>query len=143
MRVRKEWYMKQLGNLFLLGAITHQITHIVVASSLFSGFRQAAENVSPKLGELVRCHLCFGTWVGFLTALVFQPSFSPFPRTLGRLARPAVIIADGFAIGLASRFYTEVLGLMARRVSVAEEEKHLLEAERETVEKMIEVNAKE
>ena|SRR5579884_4111872 len=126
-----------------LGAINHQITLIVVESLLFKGFREWAAARSRWLGELVRCHLCFGTWVGFLLAAVFRPRFVDVPPVVG--ASPAfnrwyrmiaTFAGDSFAIALGGRIYNEFLGLLRREVAVTEEEKELLEEEIEQLEHM-------
>lgn len=123
-----------LARLLLFGAVNHQITIIVVESVLFRGLRDAVSRRSPHLGELVSCHLCFGTWVGFLLSLVFRPAIAAMPPVPGlpralddAVRRGAVIVSDGFAIALVGRLFNEVLGLLKREVRVKEEEGELIE----------------
>ena len=84
---------RQFFRLVLLGAINHQVTHIIVVGSIFADLRERLEQIHPKLGLLVRCHLCFGTWVasGFIYGHIFTP----------RLART---IASIFAVASLSDF---------------------------------------
>jgi hypothetical protein len=120
----------QLFRLALLGAIDHQITHTIVAGSIFADVRQRCTDFNSRLGQLVTCHLCFGTWVGFLLALVFHPGFvSPDPsRRQPKPVRALVaFLADAFAIALASRFYTEILAILAGRAAVEKEQERLIE----------------
>jgi hypothetical protein len=119
-----------------LSAINNQITVIVVESWLFRGFRQRAARWSDWLGKLVSCDLCFGTWVGFLLAVIFRPHFvdvPPIPDTSPRLdywlRTLAVFAADSFAIALGGRLINEVLGLLRREVAVKDEEHELLAEE--------------
>lgn len=120
----------------LLGAINHQITIIVVESVLFRAFRERVAAHSAWFGELVSCHLCFGTWVGFLLAAVFRPGMLVAPTIPG--APPsfnrwfcglATFFADSFLIALSGRIFNELLGLLRREVAVTEEEKELLAEE--------------
>lgn len=133
--------LRRFFRLVIIGAINHQMTLIVVESLLFSGFRDWVARRSRWAGELVRCHLCFGMWVGFLLALLFRPHVietSPLtglPRRYNRwFLTFAGFVADSFAIALVGRAFNEVLGIARREVSVLEEEKELLEEERQQLE---------
>lgn len=124
---------RELFRLAMLGAINHQITHIVVAGSIFADTRDLCERCHPKLGQLVRCHLCFGMWIGFLLAAIFRPRFvevdeggRPFRRP-SRTRQMAGFLADSFAIALAGRFFNEVLAILRNRAAIEEEQKELLE----------------
>jgi len=125
--------LRDLLRLVLLGAINHQITHIVVRGSIFESTRQWCNNLHHKLGQLVTCSLCFGTWVGFLLALLFRPkvveSFERGRRLPGPppVQRVATFLADAFAIALTSRFFTEILAILANKASVEERRQELLE----------------
>ncbi|HLG51534.1 MAG TPA: DUF1360 domain-containing protein [Chloroflexota bacterium] len=128
--------VQALARFIFLGAINHQITVIVVESLLFQGVREAARRRSRWLGELIRCHLCFGTWVGFLLALVFRPRLVDAPPIPGlgpgadrRLRAVATFVGDSFAIAVGGRIFNELLGLLRREVAVTEEERALLEEE--------------
>lgn len=130
---------RALFRLAMLGAINHQITHIVVAGSVFADTRDYCARCHPKLGQLVRCHLCFGMWIGFLLAAIFRPRFvevdrrgRPFERP-ARSRRVAGFLADSFAIALAGRFFNEVLAILRNRAAVEEEQKELLQERREAV----------
>ena len=126
---------RQFFRLLILGAVNHQVTHICVAGSIFEETRQRCGSLSPKLGQLVTCHLCFGTWVGLLMALLFRPGFVG-PRQ-GRLPmqkptatrRLAAFFADAFAIALVGRFFTEFLAILSGQAAVKKEQEQLLEAE--------------
>ena len=134
--------MRILIRYLLLSAINHQITIIVVESLLFKGFRAYVASRSRYLGDLVSCHLCFGTWVGFGLALLFRPHFveapaiAPESSTSERLFRDfAFFVGDSFAIALGGRIFNEVLGLLRREVEVMDEERELLEEEIQILEK--------
>jgi hypothetical protein len=126
-------YTRQLFRLALLGAINHQITHIVVAGSIFSDTRDFCGRCHPRLGQLVTCNLCFGTWVGFLLALAFRPRFVdlderglPF-RPPSHTRQVVGFFADAFAIALAGRFYTEILAILRNQAAVKDKERQLIE----------------
>jgi hypothetical protein len=126
----------RLVRFLFLSAINCQITVIVAESWLFRGFRVWAYRRSEWLGRLVSCDLCFGTWVGFLLALVFRPAFVEVPptRTPWRtfdvlLQRGPEIAGDALAIALGGRAINEVLGLLSHEVEVIEEERDLLAEE--------------
>ena len=129
--------VRQLFRLLILGAINHQVTHICVAGSIFEEARQGCGSLNPKLGQLVNCHLCFGTWVGFLQALLFRPGFveprrGPIPIPMQQPPAPrrlAAFFADAFAIALAGRFFTELLAILSAQAAVKKEQEQLLEAE--------------
>ena len=130
-------FARELFRLAMLGAVNHQVTHIVVAGSVFAETRDFCERCHPKLGQLVRCHLCFGMWIGFLLALIFRPRFVepeegglPFRRP-SRTRQIGGFLADSFAIALAGRFFNEVLAILRNRAAVEEERKALLEKQAE------------
>lgn len=130
---------RQFFRLAILGAVNHQVTHICVAGSIFEDTRQGFKSFHPRLGELVSCHLCLGTWVGMLLALLFHPGFiKSSPRQLP-LQRPkrshqlAAFFADAFAIALAGRFYTEVLAILAGQAAVQNEQRELIEKQLDQV----------
>jgi hypothetical protein len=127
--------LRDLLRLVLLGAINHQITHIVVRGSIFESTRQRCKELDPKLGQLVTCSLCFGTWIGMLMALLFRPkvveSFQhgrrlPGPPTVQRIA---AFLADAFVIALFGRFFTEILAILANKVSVEQRRQELIETQ--------------
>ena len=128
--------MRTLIRFLFLSAVNHQITIIVVESLIFKGFREWVARRSSYLGELLSCHLCFGTWVGFFLALLFRPHFveaPPLPnepRSVNHAYRDiALFIGDSFTIALGGRIFNELLGLLRREVAVKEEERELLEEE--------------
>ena len=123
---------RQLVGLALLGAINHQMTHICVRGSIFEGVRQRCGELHPKLGQLVTCPLCFGTWVGLLLALVFRPKLIesalagqriPQPRPIRKLA---VFVADAFVIAFVGRIFTELLAILAHQAGAKEQQQALL-----------------
>jgi hypothetical protein len=73
--------------LFVLATIG--MTHIIVDGSIMQWFRDLVKNGSQwlsekthrpgfaKLGGVVDCYLCCGTWCGFFMALVFL-TYNPF-----------------------------------------------------------------
>jgi hypothetical protein len=125
--------LRQLFRLVLLGAINHQVTHICVRGSIFEGTRQRCGELHPKLGQLVTCPLCYGTWVGFLMALVFRPKVIETAQAGQRIPQPhwvrklAAFLADAFAIALTGRFFTELLAILAAQAAVKERQRQLLE----------------
>jgi hypothetical protein len=128
---------RQFFRLMILGAIDHQVTHVCVVGSIFEDTREQCNRINPRLGQLVTCHLCFGTWIGFLLALLFRPGLlEPKGRRLP-LHRPptylrvAAFFADAFAIALAGRFFTEALAILAGQAAVKREQEQLLEAQLE------------
>lgn len=109
-----------------LAAAANQITVIVTESLLFEPLRKYVRERSHYLGELVGCHLCFGTWVGLGLSLVFRP------RWIGGrvgLAAVAGILADGFAIAYFGRLLNEVTAKVQREVKVLDETVERLEGE--------------
>src|SRR5262249_13835142 len=106
----------RITRFLFLSAICCHITVIVVESWLFRGFRARIQQRSEWLGRLVNCDLCFGTWVGFVLALVFRPAFVDVPpirtpwATFNVAAqRIALIAGDAFAIALGGRAANEIL----------------------------------
>ncbi len=129
---------RNLLRFVILSAVNHQITLIVTESLLFKPLRRFVKMRSHYLGELVSCHLCFGTWVGFFLALVYRPRLLDVPgsgvgsvRRRGVVSHAIAFITDSFAIALGGRAINEMLGLLKREVAKTEEEKELLEVERE------------
>lgn len=62
--------MMRLDQVIYLGLANWIATLIITSSRLFAPVRAAAAAAHPKLGELMSCPLCAGTWVGFFQALV-------------------------------------------------------------------------
>lgn len=109
-----------------LAAAANQITVIVTESLLFEPLRKNIRERSHYLGELVGCHLCFGTWVGLALSLLFRP------RWIGRRAGLETVlgvIADGFAIAFFGRLLNEVTAKVQREVRVLDETVERLEEE--------------
>jgi len=131
--------LRQLLRLALLGAINHQVTHICVRGSIFDDVRRRCADLHPKLGQLVTCSLCYGTWVGLLMALVFRPRVieaaqfgQPIPQPR-RIRKLAVFFADAFAIALFGRFFTEILAILASQAGIKEHQQQLLATQLEQV----------
>jgi hypothetical protein len=100
--------------LLVLGAINHQVTHIITTGVILEDFRQAiALKFGPasKMAYLTRCHLCAGSWVGFAIALVA-------PEGLQITAQPlANFMLVSFAVALVGRIWNEGLALASSKVS--------------------------
>jgi hypothetical protein len=111
-----------------LAAAATQITVIVTESLLFKPFREAVQARSAYLGELVGCHLCFGTWVGLVLSLVARPRFVTLRGPLGGVLGWAI---DGFAIAYAGRLLNEHTGKIQREVKVLDETVERLERDEE------------
>lgn len=67
--------------LFIL--VSYGISNIIVFGSIFEGFRELMDDVSPNFfGKLFSCMMCTPWWVGFFLSLGAQLSgyaeFSPF-----------------------------------------------------------------
>jgi len=61
--------------LFIFGSIG--ITNIIVDSNLFAPIRDMLKTILPeKLYEILECHQCCGTWVGFLCGIILF-SYNP------------------------------------------------------------------
>jgi hypothetical protein len=107
----------------VLAAACNQITTIVTESLLFRPVRERIAQRSEYAGELVSCHLCFGTWVGFALGILFRPG----------LVRGFPVLStatEGFAISFLGRLFNEITGLLKREVRHTEEETRVLEETR-------------
>ena len=67
--------------LFIL--VSYGISNIIVFGSIFDGFRELMDDISPNFfGKLFSCMMCTPWWVGFFLSLGAQLSgytqFSPF-----------------------------------------------------------------
>src|SRR3954469_25238387 len=129
-----------LRRFLILSAVNNQMTVIVVESWLFHGFPGWTARRSAWLGQLVRCGLCFGTWVGFLLAAIFRPTLVDVPDVPGTFGRfnpqfryAATFAVDSFSIALGGRLINEILGLLQREVAVKEEQRELLAEEVERI----------
>jgi len=58
-------------DLLLFSLVTLGFTLIVTQSSLFRPFREAAQSVHEKVGDLISCPMCLGFWAGFVGAAAF------------------------------------------------------------------------
>ena len=62
-------------NTLLFILIAYGFSNIMVFGSIFKGFRDFLDKVSPNFwGKLFGCMMCFPTWAGFFLSLTF---FSP------------------------------------------------------------------
>ncbi|TMD58444.1 MAG: hypothetical protein E6I87_12285 [Chloroflexi bacterium] len=112
--------MSALIRWLTLAAACNQITTIVTESLLFKPVRERIAERSSYAGELVSCHLCLGSWVGFVLAALFRP------RLVSGM--PGIsTVAEGFAIAFGGRVFNEVTGLLKREVRRTEEETKILE----------------
>lgn len=64
-------------NLAMFVLATVGMTHIIVDGSILQGFRDLVKSISqlikvPKLGGIVDCYLCAGTWCGFFMGFIWM-----------------------------------------------------------------------
>jgi len=53
-------------NLLLFCLVAFGISNIITISKIGAGCRNLAQKIHNKLGELFRCPMCMGFWVGIL-----------------------------------------------------------------------------
>lgn len=107
-------------NLLFFSVSTIGMCHIVVDGSILSGFREffkwiAEKAHTPKLGGVVDCYLCAGTWCGFFMGWVWITN-DPFQ-----------IFACGCAGGFMSNFAAVILNYLEAATVVnisTEQESH-------------------
>ena len=98
--------------LLVLGAVNHQITHCITAGVIFEEVREWVQtHCGPKLGYLVTCHLCAGTWVGFGIAAVTAQAV---PLVVQPVANFLLV---SFAVALVGRIWNEGLALASSKAS--------------------------
>ena len=92
-----------LTDLGIQGLVNNQVTTVVCDSDLFEPVRCHAERFSPWLGELLNCHLCFGTWAAFGQAA--------YRQLTGTAPRRGLIpmLLDAFAIAAAGRLARRII----------------------------------
>ena len=83
--------------LTVAGLVNNQATTVVCDGDIFLPVRERAAALNPWLGELVSCHLCFGTWVGLGQALYRQLTGAA-PRR-----GPVALLWDALAIACMGR----------------------------------------
>lgn len=83
----------RLLDVTLAGLVNNQATTVVCDGDIFLPVRERAHALSPWLGELVACHLCFGTWVGLMQALYRQLTGQAPRRGLAGFLWDALAIA--------------------------------------------------
>ena len=69
--------------LLLIILVSYGISNVIVFGSIFEGFRELMDDLSPNFfGKLFSCMMCTPWWVGFFLSLGAQLSgytqFSPF-----------------------------------------------------------------
>jgi hypothetical protein len=113
---------KTLVRFTFLSAICHQVTYTLVEGSIFEDARRRVAAVNPRLGDLVRCHLCTGTWVGLLLAAAYQPRLlsDVQPQRPSLVRRTLDLVGDAFLVALGGRVWNEGLGLLRNEVRVKE-----------------------
>jgi len=52
--------------------VSFGITFTVTHSKLCKDLREGAEQIHPKLGELVKCPMCLGFWTGCFLSLAWE-----------------------------------------------------------------------
>jgi hypothetical protein len=111
---------RTLMRFLFLAAIGHQVTYTVVEGGIFEDTRHRLGQLHPKVDELVRCHLCVGTWVGAMLAAVYRPNLlaDVDDQRPGALRQAANLVGDAFLIALGSRVWNEGLGWLRREVEV-------------------------
>ena len=90
------------STLFLFVMSTIGMSHIIVDGSILAWFRDLVKDVAvkikiPKLGGVVDCYLCCGTWCGFFMGWVWLSQ------------NPWEIFACGCAGGFLSNFAAVIL----------------------------------
>lgn len=85
--------------LTVAGLVNNQATTVVTDGDIFLPVRERAHALNPWLGELLTCHLCFGTWVGLAQA-VYRQLTGP-----GQAPRrgPIALFLDALAIACMGR----------------------------------------
>lgn len=92
-------------NLILFVLSTVGMTHIIVDGSIFEGLRSLIKNVAKKvrlekLGSIVDCYLCAGTWCGFFMGYVWVSE------------RPLEVFACGCAGGFLANLGASIVNLI-------------------------------
>ena len=112
-----------LRYLFLAG-IGHQVTYTFVEGRIFEPTRRRLSTAHPRLDEFVHCHLCVGTWIGIVLAVIYRPqllgSVDARPPTAAR--NVANVAGDAVLIALGTRLWNDALGLLRREVQVKQTE---------------------
>jgi hypothetical protein len=90
--------------LFAFGSIG--MAHIIVDGSILESFRDFVKSFTkkinlPKLGEIVECYMCSGTWAGFFMGYIVYGYFIN-NITLSILTTFACGCAGGFLSNLAA-----------------------------------------
>ena len=68
-------------NLLLFSLIAFGLTTIITISKIGHFWRQLAEKTHKKLGELFRCPMCMGFWVGLALSFWISPTAQLFYNT--------------------------------------------------------------
>ena len=72
----------------------------------------------------MHCHLCVGTWIGIVLAVIYRPqllaSVDGRPPTAARTV--ANVAGDAVLIALGTRLWNDALGLLRREVQVKQTE---------------------
>jgi hypothetical protein len=98
--------------LVILGAINHQVTHIITIGVIFEDVRAfIQQRIGGKMGYLVTCHLCAGSWVGFMMAFAAMDHIKLDDSWYVNW------VLLSFAIALLGRLWNELLALASSKVS--------------------------
>lgn len=54
----------------IFSLVVFGLTNIVVGSKLFSPVRDRLQQINPRLGELAKCMMCAGFWVGLFVSIL-------------------------------------------------------------------------
>lgn len=100
-------------NLLVYLLVNIGFTIIVTQSKLFRPLRNYMCKISPKyLGVLFSCNLCFGTWTGIFTSLLF---FSPTLMVNPNITILLYPLFDGFISSITCyTFYLLISPLMKK-----------------------------
>ena len=91
---------------------------------IFEPTRRRLSTTHPRVDEFVHCHLCVGTWIGIVLAVIYRPqllgSVDARPPTAAR--NVANVAGDAVLIALGTRLWNDALGLLRREVQVKQTE---------------------
>ena len=98
----------EMQDFILFTFATIGMAHIIVDGSIMEPFRRFFKNVTqkigmPKIGDVVECYMCCGTWCGFFMGYIL------FATGDNLAAIASVVFACGCAGGFLSNFAAMIL----------------------------------